>query len=314
MKRVLVTGGAGFVGSHLCDRFIQEGTSVVALDNFITGSEDNLRTLSKEKRFTLVRKDISRTNTLTGPLDAVLHFASPASPPDYLKYPLETLLVGSLGTHNALEIARAKKAAFLMASTSEVYGDPEVSPQGEKYHGNVNPSGPRSVYDEAKRYSEAVTMAYHRLYRMDTKIVRIFNTYGPRMRPEDGRVIPNFISQALMGRPLTVYGNGSQTRSYCHVSDLVDGIVRLLKSRQHEPVNLGNPNEMTVLELARLLLKMTGSKSRIVYRELPEDDPKRRCPDIRLAKKVLGWTPKVDLRSGLADTLEYFRGILPAKK
>ena len=312
-KKILITGGAGFIGSHLADRFVGRGHQVFAVDNFITGSLSNVRHLSRNKDFKLIRHDISKPLSFLGPLDAVLHFASPASPPDYMKYPLQTLLVGSQGTHNSLEIARAKKAVFMMASTSEVYGDPLENPQAESYWGHVNPAGPRSVYDEAKRYSEAVTMAYHRYHRVDTKIIRIFNTYGPRMRPQDGRVIPNFVSQALLGKPLTVYGDGKQTRSYCYVDDLVGGIEKMLASGLHEPVNLGNPNEMTVLELAHVILRMTGSKSRVVYKALPEDDPKRRCPDIELAKKKLGWTPAVRLEKGLAATIAYFRKVLLKK-
>ena len=309
-KQFVITGGAGFIGSHLSDRFLKQGHSVLAIDNFITGAEANVRLLSKHKKFRLLRRDISKPVSVKGPVDYVLHFASPASPPDYMKYPIETLLVGSQGTQNALDIARAKKAVFLMASTSEVYGDPLVSPQPESYWGNVNSSGPRSVYDEAKRYSEAITMAYHRYFRVDTKIVRIFNTYGPRMRPEDGRVIPNFISQALLGRSLTVYGSGKQTRSYCYVDDLVAGLEKLMLSNVHEPVNLGNPNEMSVMKLARVILRLTGSKSGIVYKDLPVDDPKLRNPNIARAKKWLGWSPRVDLETGLTDTIEYFRTIL----
>ncbi len=309
-KRIIITGGAGFIGSHLAERFLGQGHSVIAVDNFITGSLANVRPFSKHKSFKLMRRDISQPISISGSVDAVLHFASPASPPDYLKYPVETLLVGSRGTQNALDIARSKKAVFMMASTSEVYGDPLVSPQVESYWGNVNPSGVRSVYDEAKRFSEAMTMAYHRHYGVNTKILRIFNTYGPRMRPEDGRVIPNFISQALLGKPITVYGSGKQTRSYCYVDDLVDGIEKLMLSNLHEPVNLGNPNEMTVLELAHVILRMTGSKSRIVYKDLPMDDPKRRCPNIEQAKKFLHWSPRVNLEKGLTDTLAYFRTIL----
>jgi dTDP-glucose 4,6-dehydratase len=313
-ERIVITGGAGFIGSHLAERFLGQGRSVLAIDNLITGLEANVRRLSKHKQFKWMRHDISKPVKIAGRVDAVLHFASAASPPDYLKYPIETLLVGSRGTQNALDIARVKKAVFLMASTSEVYGDPAVSPQTENYWGNVNPCGPRSVYDEAKRFAEAMTMAYHRHYRLDTKIARIFNTYGPRMRPEDGRVIPNFISQALLGKPLTVYGSGKQTRSYCYVDDLVAGIDKLMRSSIHEPVNLGNPNEMTVLELAKVILSMTGSKSRLVYKDLPVDDPKQRCPDIARAKKDLGWSPRVGLKTGLAGTIDYFRKMLLKKR
>jgi dTDP-glucose 4,6-dehydratase len=313
-KRLLITGGAGFIGSHLCDYFLRKGFQVVALDNFITGSMKNIRHLAVNKDFQLLRHNISRRTPIAGQVDFVLHFASPASPPDYLRYPIQTLKVGSLGTHNALGIAKLKKAVFLMASTSEVYGDPLVSPQKETYWGNVNPVGPRGVYDEAKRFSESITLAYHREHGIDAKIIRIFNTYGPRMRPEDGRVIPNFISQALCGKPLTVYGDGSQTRSYCYVDDLVLGIEKVLFSKLNEPVNLGNPNEMSVMRLAKLILKMTGSKSRIVHKALPVDDPKLRCPDITLAKKHLGWTPKVSLEDGLEATIGYFRKTVYSKK
>lgn len=309
-QRVLITGGAGFIGSHLCERFLGRGDEVICLDNFITGSLLNIKPLLKSKYFRLVRHDISKPILISGRLDAVLHFASPASPPDYLKHPIQTLKVGSLGTHNALGIAKTKKARFLLASTSEVYGDPLVSPQSETYWGNVNPVGPRGVYDEAKRFAEALSLAYYREHRVDVKIIRIFNTYGERMRPEDGRVIPNFISQALLKKPLTVYGNGSQTRSYCYVEDLVSGIEKMLVSDLHFPVNLGNPNEMSVLRLAQLILELTGSKSKISYKELPVDDPKRRCPDIALAKKHLHWAPSMDLRRGLSKTIEYFKGII----
>ena len=306
-RSVLITGGAGFVGSHLAERFLLRGDAVLALDNLITGSRSNVRHLLKNKNFKLILHDITQPVRIPGPLNAVLHFASPASPPDYLKYPLETLKVGSYGTHHALDLARSKGAAFLMASTSEIYGDPLVSPQKENYLGNVNSVGPRGVYDEAKRYSEAAVAAYHREFGINTKIARIFNTYGPRMRPEDGRVIPNFISQALRGKPLTVYGDGRQTRSYCFVDDLVNGLETLLASDLHTPVNLGNPNEMTVLKLARVILGLTGSKSRIVYKALPVDDPKRRCPDISLAEKKLGWAPRVGLDEGLKATIAYFQ-------
>jgi dTDP-glucose 4,6-dehydratase len=306
-KRILITGGAGFIGSHLADRFVAQGHSVVAVDSLITGSLDNVAHLRKNKLFSFVKKDISAPFSVAGRIDWVLNFASPASPPEYLKYPIDTLKVGAMGTCNTLEIARAKKAAYLMASTSEVYGDPLVSPQVETYWGNVNPVGPRSVYDEAKRYSEAITMGFRRHYKMDAKIIRIFNTYGRRMSPEDGRVIPNFATQAILGKPLTVYGDGSQTRSYCYVDDLTAGIQKMIESREGGPVNLGNPNEMTVLELAKLILKMTGSKSPVVMKELPVDDPKRRCPDITLAQTKLGWEPKVALRDGLAETIDYFK-------
>ncbi|MBI3251719.1 MAG: SDR family oxidoreductase [Candidatus Omnitrophica bacterium] len=304
--RLLITGGAGFLGSHLCERFVNDGHEVLAADNLITGSKENIRALLKRKKFRFIRRDVSEAFVVPQKLDAILHFASPASPPDYLKRPIETLKAGAMGTHRLLEIARQKKCAFLLASTSEVYGDPLVNPQKESYWGNVNPVGPRSVYDEAKRFAEALTMAYHRRHGVDTKIVRIFNTYGPRMNPEDGRVIPNFITQALAGKPLTLYGDGSQTRSYAYVDDLVEGITRLLFSKFHGPVNVGNPNEMTVKKLADLILEITGSKSKKVHRPLPVDDPKRRRPDIALAKKILNWTPAVPLKEGLAKTIFYF--------
>lgn len=305
-RTVLITGGAGFIGSHLCDRYLKDGWKVICLDNLITGSLENIRHHRTDRRFRFVRHNISKPIRLPGRIDAVLHFASPASPPDYLRYPIPTLKVGALGTHNALGIAKAKRAKLLLASTSEVYGDPLISPQSETYWGNVNPVGPRGVYDEAKRYAEAITLAYHREHKLDTKIVRIFNTYGPRMRPQDGRVIPNFIAQALAGKPMTIYGKGSQTRSYCFVSDLVEGIVRLLDRGPNTPVNIGNPNEMSVAQLARVIRELVGSKSRLDYRPLPVDDPKRRCPDIRLARRYLGWTPKVELRRGLSETIAYF--------
>ncbi|HTL70262.1 MAG TPA: UDP-glucuronic acid decarboxylase family protein [Candidatus Eisenbacteria bacterium] len=306
-KPVLVIGGAGFIGSHLCEYFLEKGHRVIALDNFITGSRKNIAHLAPRRGFSLIRHDISKPIRIPGPIGAVLNFASPASPPDYLKYPIQTMKVGALGTHNALGIALAKKAKFLLASTSEVYGDPRVSPQPESYWGNVNPVGPRGVYDEAKRFAEALSLAYHREHRVDVKIVRIFNTYGRRMRPEDGRVIPNFITQALLGKPVTVYGDGGQTRSYCYVDDLVDGIDRLLGSSLNRPVNIGNPNEMSVLKLAQVIIDLTGSASAIVHKSLPVDDPKQRCPDIALAKKELGWAPRVALREGLEKTIAYFR-------
>ena len=309
-KRILITGGAGFIGSHLCEHFLKKGFKVVCLDNFITGSKKNIAHLLPGKDFSLIFANISQKTYLPGKIDIVMHFASPASPPDYLKYPIATLKVGSLGTHIALGIAKKHRAKFMLASTSEVYGDPLVSPQPESYWGHVNPVGPRGVYDEAKRFSEAMTLAYHREHGIDTKIVRIFNTYGPRMRPEDGRVIPNFISQALLGKPLTVYGDGSQTRSYCYVDDLVEGIDKALFSKLNTPVNVGNPNEMSVLKLAKLIIKLTGSKSTIVYKPLPVDDPKRRCPNIALAKKTLKWAPKVALEDGLSQTIAYFAGVI----
>jgi dTDP-glucose 4,6-dehydratase len=306
-KTVLVTGGAGFLGSHLCELFLDKGFRVICMDNLITGRPGNIRQFRKDKNFRFIKHDVSKRIDIAGPIDYVLHFASPASPPDYLKYPIETLKVGSVGTHNALGLARAKRCVFLLASTSEVYGDPLVNPQPESYWGNVNPVGPRSVYDEAKRFSEAITMAYHRYHKIETRIVRIFNTYGERMREEDGRAIPNFISQALQNKPITVYGNGSQTRSFCYVSDLVDGIYKLLMSREDGPVNIGNPNEMALLKLAKIIIKLTGSRSKIIYRSLPVDDPKVRRPDIARAKRILKWKPKIGLEEGLLKTINYFR-------
>jgi dTDP-glucose 4,6-dehydratase len=308
--RILVTGAAGFLGSHLCDRLLAADHEVVGIDNFITGSAPNLAHLEGHARFQLVRQDVTTFITVDGPLDGVLHFASPASPIDYLEYPIPTLKVGALGTHNTLGLAKAKGARFLLASTSEVYGDPLVHPQPESYWGNVNPVGPRGVYDEAKRFAEAMTMAYHRYHGVDTRIVRIFNTYGPRMRPQDGRVVSNFIVQALKGEPLTVYGDGSQTRSFCYVDDLIDGIVRLWERGSAEPTNIGNPDEFTVWQLAERVLALTGSKSPIVKRPLPTDDPKVRRPDISRARATLGWQPRVPLDAGLRLTIPYFRGVL----
>ena len=308
--RVLITGAAGFLGSHLCDRFLADGHSVVGLDNFLTGNPDNIAHLMGHDRFEFVRHNISTYTYVAGPLDGVLHFASPASPVDYLEYPIATLKVGALGTHNALGLALAKKARFFLASTSEVYGDPLEHPQTESYWGNVNPIGPRGVYDEAKRFAEAMTMAYRRYHGMDTRIVRIFNTYGPRMRPNDGRVVSNFIVQALSQQPLTIYGDGSQTRSFCYVADEVDGIYRLFMRGDNNPTNIGNPNEFTVRQLADLVIELTGTSSNIVERELPEDDPKVRQPDIRRAREMLGWEPTVSLREGVTRTIEYFRSIL----
>ncbi len=310
---ILVAGGAGFLGSHLCEHFLGKGHQVTALDNFITGSENNVEHLQPNSRFRLVKQDVSQSYEPAGPVDAILHFASPASPPDYLRFPIETLDVGSLATRHLLELARRKKARFLMASTSEIYGDPLVNPQTESYWGNVNPVGPRSVYDEAKRFSEAITMAYHRYHAVDTKIARIFNTYGPRMGVEDGRVIPNFITQALLGKPITLYGDGSQTRSYCYVTDLVDGLEKLLFSGHHDPVNLGNPGELTVRQLAGVILQMTGSKSVLTQKDLPVDDPKVRCPDITRARRELGWEPRIGLEEGLGQTISYFRSQLAHK-
>lgn len=306
-KTVLITGGAGFIGSHLCELFLAKGHRVICLDNLITGKLSNISHLLKNKDFQFIKHNISERINIKGSIDCILHLASPASPIDYLKFPIQTLKVGSLGTHNALGLSKAKRAKFLLASTSEVYGDPLINPQSESYWGNVNPIGPRGVYDESKRFAEAITMAYHRVHKVDTKIVRIFNTYGERMREEDGRAIPNFISQALSDKPITVYGNGSQTRSFCYVSDLIDGIYRLLMSGEHNPVNIGNPNEMTLLELARIVVKLTGSDSRIVFRPLPTDDPKVRRPDISKAKKLLKWHPKIDLETGLVRTISYFQ-------
>jgi dTDP-glucose 4,6-dehydratase len=308
--RVLVTGAAGFLGSHLCDRFLADGHSVIGMDNFITGRPENIAHLGGDGRFEFLRHDISESADVAGPIDGVLHFASPASPVDYLKYPVETLKVGAYGTHNALGIARAKGARFLVASTSEVYGDPLEHPQRESYWGNVNSVGPRAVYDEAKRFAEAITMAYHRHHGVDTRIVRIFNTYGPRMRPRDGRVVSNFIVQALRGEPLTLYGDGSQSRSFCYVDDEVEGIYRLFDRGGHDPVNIGNPAEYTVRQLAMLVLELTGSKSAIELHPLPIDDPRVRQPDITCARALLGWEPRVDVRDGLARTIAYFRSIL----
>ncbi len=305
--RMLVTGAAGFLGSHLCDRLIALGHSVVGMDNVITGNRTNIAHLERQAAFTLIEHDVSRYIEVDGPLEGVWHFASPASPVDYLQLPIQTLKVGSLGTHNALGLAKAKQARFFLASTSEVYGDPVVHPQPETYWGHVNPIGPRGVYDEAKRFGEAMTMAYHRYHGVDTRIVRIFNTYGPRMRPHDGRVVSNFIVQALAGEPLTVYGAGSQTRSFCYVDDLIEGIVRLYERGGADPVNIGNPREFTVRELADLILRLTGSRSQVVFRPLPTDDPKQRCPDISQARRVLGWEPKVPLEEGLRHTIGYFR-------
>lgn len=307
MPRALVTGGAGFLGSHLCDRLIADGYEVIAMDNFITGDASNVAHLFGHERFSFVKYDVTNYLHIDGPLDFVFHFASPASPIDYLEYPIQTMKVGSIGTMRTLGLAKAKKAVFLMASTSECYGDPLVHPQREDYWGNVNPVGPRGVYDEAKRFAEAMTMAYHRYHHVETRIVRIFNTYGPRMRLNDGRALPTFMLQALRGEDVTVFGDGSQTRSFCFVSDLIDGIVRLSRSNEHYPVNIGNPHEMTILEFAKKVVELTGSKSKIVERPLPEDDPKIRQPDISKARKLLGWEPKVNLHDGLSITFEYFK-------
>jgi dTDP-glucose 4,6-dehydratase len=306
----LITGAAGFLGSHLSERFLADGHTVVGVDNFITGHPDNIAHLGGNSRFSLMKHNISEYTAVDGPLDGVLHFASPASPVDYLELPIQTLKVGSLGTHNALGIALAKKARFFLASTSEVYGDPLVHPQPESYWGNVNPIGPRGVYDEAKRFAEAMTMAYHRFHGVDTRIVRIFNTYGPRMRPRDGRVVSNFIVQALNNEPLTIYGDGSQTRSFCFVDDEIDGICRLFNSGDSAPTNIGNPVEYTVKQLAEIVVELTGTKSPIVYKPLPEDDPKVRQPDITRARAMLGWEPRIDVREGVRRTIEFFRTLV----
>lgn len=309
--RVLITGGAGFLGSHLCDRFLAEGHSVIAMDNLITGNTRNIAHLAGNPNFHFIHHDVTNYIFLDGKIDAVLHFASPASPIDYLKYPIQTLKVGALGTHNALGLALHKGARFLLASTSEVYGDPLIHPQTEDYPGNVDPIGPRGVYDEAKRFAEALTMAYHRVHGVDTRIVRIFNTYGPRMRLADGRVVPNFIAQALRNEPLTVYGDGSQTRSFQYVSDLIEGIYRLLLSDYHEPVNIGNPDEMTILQFAQVVNDLTGNTGGIVYKdERIKGDPQTRQPDIRRAQTILNWQPQVPLREGLKHTIGYFRQVL----
>lgn len=311
MKRVLITGAAGFLGSHLCDRFIKEGYHVIGMDNLITGDLRNIQHLFKLEHFEFYHHDVSKFVHVPGELHYILHFASPASPIDYLKIPIQTLKVGSLGTHNLLGLAKAKNARILVASTSEVYGDPLVHPQTEDYWGNVNPVGPRGVYDEAKRFQEAMTMAYHTFHKLETRIVRIFNTYGPRMRLNDGRVLPTFIGQALRNEPLTAFGDGSQTRSFCYVSDLVEGIYRLLLSDYAYPVNIGNPSEITINEFGEEILKLTGSKQKIIHTPLPKDDPKQRQPDITLAKKLLGWEPKVARAEGLKITLDYFKSLSP---
>lgn len=307
MSKVLITGGAGFLGSHLCDKFIEEGFEVICMDNFITGSPDNIAHLFGNKNFTFIHHDVTNYIYVDGKVDYVLHFASPASPLDYLKLPIQTLKVGSLGTHKTLGLALAKKATYLLASTSEVYGDPLIHPQDEEYWGNVNPVGVRGVYDEAKRFAEAMTMAYHRYHNLDTRIVRIFNTFGPRMRLCDGRAIPAFITQALNNEPITVFGDGLQTRSVCYVSDLIEGIYKLLLSNECEPVNIGNPNEITILDLAKEIIELTGSKSEIVFKELPQDDPKVRQPNIEKARRILNWEPKVSRRDGLIKTIEDFK-------
>ena len=309
MKRILISGAAGFLGSHLCDRFIKEGYFVIGMDNLITGDLKNIEHLFKLKEFEFYNHDVSKFVTVAGGLDYILHFASPASPIDYLKIPIQTLKVSSLGTHNLLGLAKAKSSRILVASTSEVYGDPLVHPQPESYWGNVNPIGPRGVYDEAKRFQEAITMAYHTYHGLDTRIVRIFNTYGPRMRLNDGRVLPAFIGQALRGEDLTVFGDGSQTRSFCFVDDLIDGIYRLLLSNYKLPVNIGNPDEITILQFAEEIIKLTGTKQKIITQPLPQDDPKQRQPDITCARKMLNWEPKIGRAEGLKITYEYFKGL-----
>jgi len=313
MPRILITGGAGFLGSHLCDKFIGKGYEVICMDNLITGSTENIAHLIGNDQFRFIHHDVTEYMYIDGELDAILHFASPASPVDYLRYPIQTLKVGSLGTHKALGLAKAKKARFLLASTSEVYGDPLTHPQEESYWGNVNPVGIRGVYDEAKRFAEAMTMAYHRYHGLETRIVRIFNTYGPRMRIEDGRAIPAFMSQALREESLTVFGDGSQTRSVCYVDDLVEGIYQLLLSDESDPVNIGNPDELSMLDLAKEILEISGSSSQIVYKDLPKDDPKVRQPDITRAQTILKWQPNVQRREGLIKTLEYFKQALGKK-
>lgn len=307
MARVLITGGAGFLGSHLCDKFINNGDDVICMDNFITGSPENIVHLFGNKNFKFIKQDVTDYIYIDGDVDFILHFASPASPIDYLKLPIQTLKVGSLGTHKTLGLAKAKNSTFLIASTSEVYGDPLIHPQTEDYWGNVNPVGFRGVYDEAKRFSEAMTMAYHRYHNVDTRIVRIFNTYGPRMRLEDGRAIPNFINQALRNEPVTVYGDGSQTRSVCYVDDLIEGIFRLIHSIENMPVNIGNPDEITMLDLAKEIIELTNSKSEIIFEQLPSDDPKVRQPNISKARELLNWEPKIDRKIGLQRTIEDFR-------
>ncbi len=309
METAVVTGGAGFLGSYLCEKLLDKGLKVICIDNLLTGNINNISHLAGNENFKFVKHDVTNYIFLPGKIDYILHFASPASPVDYLQLPIQTLKVGSLGTHKALGLAKEKKARFLLASTSEVYGDPEVHPQKEDYWGNVNPIGPRGVYDEAKRFAEAITMAYHRYHNVDTRIVRIFNTFGPRMRANDGRAIPNFITQALNDKPITVYGDGSQTRSFCYISDQVDGIFKLLMSNENDPVNIGNPEEIPVVEIAKEIIELTKSKSEIIFEELPENDPKVRQPDITRAKEILKWEPKVSRLDGLKKTVEYFKNI-----
>ena len=310
METAVVTGGAGFLGSHLCDKLISEGLQVICIDNLITGNVENIAHLAGNDKFSFIKHDITNYIFIPGNVDYILHFASPASPVDYLQLPIQTLKVGSLGTHKALGLAKEKKARFLLASTSEVYGDPEIHPQHEEYWGNVNPIGPRGVYDEAKRFAEAITMAYHRYHNLETRISRIFNTFGPRMRAQDGRAIPNFVMQALTGKPITVYGDGSQTRSFCYITDLVDGLFKLLMSDENEPVNIGNPEEIPLLEIAKEIVELTNSNSQIVFEGLPVDDPKVRQPDISKAKNKLGWEPKVNRKEGLRKTINYFKELL----
>ena len=309
MKTAVVTGGAGFLGSYLCEKLLYEGLKVICVDNLLTGNINNISHLAGNENFQFVKHDVTNYIFLPGKIDYILHFASPASPVDYLQLPIQTLKVGSLGTHKALGLAKEKKARFLLASTSEVYGDPEVHPQKEDYWGNVNPIGPRGVYDEAKRFAEAITMAYHRYHKVDTRIIRIFNTFGPRMRTNDGRAIPNFIMQALNNKSITVYGDGSQTRSFCYISDQVDGIFKLLMSNENDPVNIGNPEEIPVVEIAKEIIELTKSKSEIIFEDLPEDDPKIRQPDITRAKEILKWEPKVSRLEGLKKTIEYFKSL-----
>lgn len=310
-KTAVVTGGAGFLGSHLCDKLITNDIDVVCIDNLLTGNMANISHLFGNEKFSFVKHDVTNFIHVQGEVDYILHFASPASPIDYLKLPIQTLKVGSLGTHKVLGLAKEKNARFLLASTSEVYGDPEIHPQKEDYWGNVNPVGPRGVYDEAKRFAEAMTMAYHRYHNVDTRIVRIFNTYGPRMRPDDGRALPTFVSQALKGEDITVFGDGMQTRSFCYVDDLIDGIYKLLMSEETEPVNIGNPSEITLKEFAEEVIKITNSSSKIVYKDLPQDDPKVRQPNIAKAEEILNWKPKVNREEGLKITIDYFKSILP---
>ena len=306
--RILITGGSGFLGSHLCEYLLEKSHEVICMDNFITGSEKNVQHLKANKKFTLINHDISEFIKIDGKIDGIMNFASPASPIDYQQIPIQTLKAGSLGTHNTLGLAKAKKARYLLASTSEVYGDPLVNPQPESYWGNVNPVGPRGCYDEGKRYAEALVMAYHRIHSIDTRIVRIFNTYGPRMRADDGRAVPAFVCQALKNELLTVFGDGKQTRSFCYVSDLIEGVYRVFMSELNTPVNLGNPKEMSILDFAKKVIEITGSKSKIIHKELPVDDPKVRRPDIMFAKKELGWEPKINIEEGLKKTIEYFQG------